>query len=235
MSEDFNTPAVSNEPQERSLNIKLEEEGLTANLYSAPEFMLPPIIQNGSALCYQKYEPEEGITSMSSIVGSGLEETTSTDSETSRETPVAWLRPCSPEHQDTPQASAHVEADTSTPATGAHEPYLRQPFGPRRRARQFRRSEPYTSPCHGREDKRQWDKASRRPRYSRFIAAGCSRENEYYVDYLLQRRARRHQGGKRKVTSYLVKWKGYGPEHNSWVLKRNIDTELVRMFDLHQS
>ncbi|EKG13876.1 Chromo domain/shadow [Macrophomina phaseolina MS6] len=197
--------------------------------------MLPPITQNGSALYYQKCEPEESIRPMSSITGSCLEETTSTDSETSRETPVAWLRPCSPEYQGTPQASAHVEADTSTPATGAHEPYLRQPFSPRRRARQFRRSEPYTSPCHGREDKGNGTRLAADLVTQDLSPPAVLEKNEYYVDCLLQRRARRHQGGKRKVISYLVKWKGYGPEHNSWVLKRNIDTELVRMFDLHQS
>jgi len=43
-------------------------------------------------------------------------------------------------------------------------------------------------------------------------------DNQYSVESLLERRVRRLGGrNRRKVIQYLVKWEGYGNEHNSWV------------------
>lgn len=53
-------------------------------------------------------------------------------------------------------------------------------------------------------------------------------DNQYLVKRLLKRQVRRLHG--RRRVKYLVQWKGYGPEHNSWVCRRDIHPELVRAF-----
>jgi hypothetical protein len=52
----------------------------------------------------------------------------------------------------------------------------------------------------------------------------------YQVDSLLDKRTRNI--GRRKVVEYLVKWAGYGPEHNSWEPDTNInDPALIEAFN----
>jgi hypothetical protein len=42
---------------------------------------------------------------------------------------------------------------------------------------------------------------------------------EYEVDVIEKHRI---TGKKHPKTSYLIAWKGYGPEHNSWELEKNV-------------
>ncbi len=42
---------------------------------------------------------------------------------------------------------------------------------------------------------------------------------EYEVESILDHRFR---GRRRPRTSYLIAWRGYGPEHNSWEPERNV-------------
>ncbi|KAH7016617.1 hypothetical protein B0J12DRAFT_586336, partial [Macrophomina phaseolina] len=53
-------------------------------------------------------------------------------------------------------------------------------------------------------------------------------DNQYLVERLLKCQVRRLHG--RRRVKYLVQWEGYGPEHNSWVCRRDIHPELVRAF-----
>ncbi|PAA66764.1 hypothetical protein BOX15_Mlig029595g1, partial [Macrostomum lignano] len=56
-------------------------------------------------------------------------------------------------------------------------------------------------------------------------AAGVA-SDEYIVEKILQMRI--HQGKKQ----YLIKWKGYGPEENSWVPEENCDCpDIVEAFE----
>ena len=49
-------------------------------------------------------------------------------------------------------------------------------------------------------------------------------DDEFEVDHIL---AHRTQGKQRQ---YLVRWLGYGPEHDSWEPERNISPALLRTF-----
>jgi len=66
-------------------------------------------------------------------------------------------------------------------------------------------------------------------------------EEEYEVEALLDKREkikakhrRKHRSTTRSITQYLVKWHGYGPEHNEWVdepeLRRHCQ-DLLRAYD----
>ncbi len=54
-------------------------------------------------------------------------------------------------------------------------------------------------------------------------------EEHYEVEKILDSRERKVRGKTREpwqwVTDYFIKWKGYGPESNSWVKERDLDTE----------
>ena len=60
--------------------------------------------------------------------------------------------------------------------------------------------------------------------------AGFEDDNVFPVDALLDKRVTK--SGKRTKTQYLVKWKGYGPEENTWVPVANIlDPGLIRDYE----
>ncbi len=63
------------------------------------------------------------------------------------------------------------------------------------------------------------------PRKSRLINSA----EHYEVDKVLHSRERKVRGKAREpwhwVTDYFIKWKGYGPESNSWVREDNMDAE----------
>ena len=48
---------------------------------------------------------------------------------------------------------------------------------------------------------------------------------EYEVERVLDHCSR--GSGRRAVRDYLIKWQGYGPEHNSWEPQSNLPRELV--------
>jgi hypothetical protein len=55
----------------------------------------------------------------------------------------------------------------------------------------------------------------------------------FLVDQLLDRRS--HMKGRKRVTEYLVKWKGYAPEHNTWEPASNIeDPDLIKQFEARE-
>ena len=56
----------------------------------------------------------------------------------------------------------------------------------------------------------------------------------YRVDTLLDKRTRNI--GRRKVVEYLVKWEGYGHEHNTWETEANIeDPDLIEALNSRMS
>ncbi len=60
-------------------------------------------------------------------------------------------------------------------------------------------------------------------------------EEHYEVEKVLDSRGCTVQGKAgeppRRVTDYFIKWKGYGPESNSWVREDHMDTnELIKEF-----
>ena len=57
-------------------------------------------------------------------------------------------------------------------------------------------------------------------------------ELEYEVEAILDKRFRRYRS--RRVAEFLIKWRGYGHEHNSWELLANLDNcaELLQEFEL---
>ncbi|KAF2204851.1 hypothetical protein GQ43DRAFT_428602 [Delitschia confertaspora ATCC 74209] len=53
-------------------------------------------------------------------------------------------------------------------------------------------------------------------------------ENDYYVEKLLDKRIKSHERNKDVGTvEYLVKWRGYGTEDNSWAKQQDIAEDLV--------
>jgi hypothetical protein len=51
---------------------------------------------------------------------------------------------------------------------------------------------------------------------------------EYRVDHVLLHRIKR--SGRTPRKEYLIKWEGYGPEHNSWEPERNLPDSLIRQY-----
>ena len=54
-------------------------------------------------------------------------------------------------------------------------------------------------------------------------------ELEYTVDRVLDHRDKRI--GRRSVREYLVKWTGYGPEHNTWEPQTNMSSATEAIAD----
>ena len=51
---------------------------------------------------------------------------------------------------------------------------------------------------------------------------------EYEVERVLMHRSR--SSGRKTVHDYLIKWQGYGPEHNSWEPESNLPSELINEY-----
>lgn len=200
--------------------------------------MLPPIIQGSSGFHCQKYESQVVDESISepevcSTRNSSISRSTACDS--SQEQSSGYQSTSfSPRGRDMPRTSAHSRAKDPVPAAGFRKLHVRQQADNRRRIRQnLHLSEPCLSLSDSSSDEDGLTPTATNVVITHPLPPPVNpTNNEYYVDCLLQRRARCRRGGKRKIVSYLVKWRGYGPEHNSWVLKRNIDPELVQAFDL---
>jgi hypothetical protein len=50
----------------------------------------------------------------------------------------------------------------------------------------------------------------------------------YEVEAVLQHRELKR--GKRTMTQYLIKWKGYGHEHNTWEPEKNLTPYALRSY-----
>lgn len=50
-------------------------------------------------------------------------------------------------------------------------------------------------------------------------------DDQYFVEVLLDKRVRKL--GRRTIEEYLVRWKGYGPDDDSWVVADNIEDSLI--------
>ena len=50
----------------------------------------------------------------------------------------------------------------------------------------------------------------------------------YEVEDILQHRELKR--GKRSVVQYLIKWKGYGHEHNTWEPESNLNVEALQAY-----
>mgnify|MGYP003326603192 CR=1 FL=1 len=61
-------------------------------------------------------------------------------------------------------------------------------------------------------------------------AGKCSRRDYYPVEKLLAVRGELGCSSGSNRRQFLVKWKDYGPEHNSWQDRKNIDPELINSF-----
>lgn len=201
--------------------------------------MLPPIAQDSSGFHYQKYESQvvdEPISEPEACSTGNSHISHSTACDSSHEQSSGYQSTSvSPRSRDMPRTSAHSRAKDPVPAAGSRKLLVRQRADNRRR---IRRNLHPSEPCLSLSDSSS-DEDGLAPTATNVVIAPHPppppvnpTNNEYYVDCLLHRRARCRRGGKSKIVSYLVKWRGYGPKHNSWVLKRNIDPELVQAFDL---
>ena len=60
-------------------------------------------------------------------------------------------------------------------------------------------------------------------------------QDHYEVERLLDRRVRRLPGrGKRSVTEYLIKWKGWGPYWNKWYKEEDLQDARNLMSEYNQ-
>jgi len=53
---------------------------------------------------------------------------------------------------------------------------------------------------------------------------------KWEVESLLADRVRKHVNGKPQVTEYLVRWAGFGPEHDTWEPSQNIHAGLITAY-----
>jgi hypothetical protein len=54
-------------------------------------------------------------------------------------------------------------------------------------------------------------------------------DDQYYVDMLLDKRVRK--AGRHTHVEYLVRWKDYGPQDDSWVHASNIENSLIADYE----
>ena len=53
---------------------------------------------------------------------------------------------------------------------------------------------------------------------------------QWEVETLIADRVRKHVNGKPQVTEYLVRWAGFGPEHDTWEPSQNIHAGLISAY-----
>jgi len=54
-------------------------------------------------------------------------------------------------------------------------------------------------------------------------------DDQYYVEMLLDKRVRK--AGRHTHVEYLVRWKDYGPQDDSWVVASNIEDSLIAAYE----
>ena len=54
-------------------------------------------------------------------------------------------------------------------------------------------------------------------------------EEEYVIEKILDKKVKKAQDVKPKVY-YLIKWKDFGDEHNTWEPKSNLNPEIIQEF-----
>ena len=53
---------------------------------------------------------------------------------------------------------------------------------------------------------------------------------QWEVDHLLADRIRKNVNGKSQITEYLVRWSGFGAEHDTWEPRANIHASLIQAY-----
>ncbi|WIA44486.1 hypothetical protein OEZ86_007230 [Tetradesmus obliquus] len=61
------------------------------------------------------------------------------------------------------------------------------------------------------------------------IQPAVAEDNQWYVEALLDKSIRRHRG--RRMVHYLVRWKGFGPEEDSWIPHTAIEQSLIDEYE----
>jgi hypothetical protein len=54
-------------------------------------------------------------------------------------------------------------------------------------------------------------------------------DNQWYVESLLHKSYRTHHG--KRMVHYLVRWKGFGPEDDSWIPHTAIEQSLIDEYE----
>ncbi|PNP59924.1 hypothetical protein FNYG_14750 [Fusarium nygamai] len=55
-------------------------------------------------------------------------------------------------------------------------------------------------------------------------------ENRYKVNFIIKRQVRRLRRNATPFKGFLIRWKGWGPEHDQWVKTADISEELMESF-----
>lgn len=58
---------------------------------------------------------------------------------------------------------------------------------------------------------------------------------QWEVDYLLADRIRKKVNGKSQITEYLVRWSGFGAEHDTWEPSANIHKDVIKTYRTHKT
>ena len=58
---------------------------------------------------------------------------------------------------------------------------------------------------------------------------------QWEVESLIGDRTRKHVSGKAQVIEYLVRWAGFGPEHDTWEPSTNIHKDLIKEYKLRKA
>jgi hypothetical protein len=57
---------------------------------------------------------------------------------------------------------------------------------------------------------------------------------QWEVDHLLADRVRKKVNGKSQITEYLVRWSGFGAEHDTWEPSTGIHASLIKAYRAHK-